>query len=251
MKSFKRAPSRRNARLSNAALDGGVVIRLESFTVGGGFTTATVLAMSSGAAVVASTDAAQMGAWILTGYSGSDVEVAGPSSISAGLPDPDGVLFAVVFPFELDELQPWSLAAPKLQTCIRGAGGGTISGIIYTGEPITSENSGIIPLLPNGGQPVLPGLVVFVSVALYSSDILEVQFVTTSGSQPDFEIFGNPAWLINGGNSVIDTTSPGAGVLRVQFADPISGGQTLLVPAWDARVRSTAGQWIPPLQVTL
>ena len=219
--------------------------------MGGGFTTATVLAMSSGAAVVASTDAAKIGAWILTGYSGGDVEVASPTSISAGLPDPDGVLFAVVFPFELDELQPWSLAAPKLQTCIRGSGGGTISGIIYTGEPITAENSGIIPLIPNGGQPVLPGLLVFISVVVYSGDTLELQFLTASGTQPDFDIFGNPAWLINGSNSVIDTTTPGSGVLRVQFADPISGGQTLLVPSWDPWVRSTGGAWIPPLRVTL
>lgn len=250
MSTPRRAPSRRNARTAGTAQAPGVIIQLVSFTIGGGQTIATFRALTAHPAIIATTDPDVIGYWFLTGYFGGAFLALQATALTAGVADSSGVLFGIVFSDELSDNAPWTMSAPRVQTAVRGALGGQIAGMLFTEQEMGGFTSGAVPIIGNEGNPVLPPLLVFVAVVIYSADTLEVQFQTASASAPDFDVFGYPAWLIGGSNSVLDTTSPGPGILRVQFADPISSGQILTVPAWDPWVRSTAGEWIPPLQVS-
>jgi hypothetical protein len=237
--------------MSGASLTAGLIIQPVSFTIGDGYTIATFRCLTSGAAVVGSEDPAEIGYWFLAGFFGGDALSEQALEITPGIESPEGLLFGVKFLNELDDLAPWTMSAPRVQSCIRGALGGTISGMIYPDQELGGFTSGAVPIIPNEGNPLLPPLLVVTSAVLYSSDTVEMQLSTTAGVPPDFAFYGLPSWLINGGNSPINVTSPGSGSLQVQFADPISSGDQLTTAAWDTAVRSTDGAWIPPLRVNL
>lgn len=251
MNSFRKAPSRRNARIANSSLNGGVILSFVSMVTGPDLTVVTLRALSSDCVVVGSTNAADIGEWIMTGYSGADIEVTSASEITAGIADGAGLQFDLRFPIEFDELQVWSLTAPRNQSCIRGNNGGSISGIVFQGEPITPSNAGQIPVIVTGGQPTPPKVASFILAAVSAPTVIQLIVSSADGTTVDWNIFGVPAWLVNGGNAAINATSPSTGEILVEFADPVGAHPQVIVPPWDPAIRSVVGEWLPPLRINL
>lgn len=249
--SFRRAPSRRNPRQNNTAVQAGVIIQHLSFTVGGGKTVATFRCLSGEPAIIGSDVRAVIGYWFLTGYFGGPLEAKEAESITAGVPDPGGVLFGVVFDGELSDEHLWTMAAPSVQSAIRGNLGGKIVGMLYTEQEMGGFTAGQIPIMPNEGNPVLPELLTVFSVSIYSATSLELLIVDADGNPAGLSVSSVPVWTIDGINACSNAYSSGAGQLVVEFPDPIGSGSQLVVPAWGTAVRGLAGAWIEPLRRTL